>query len=62
MLRRLLSVFLIFLLFGGMLQARDTRPRIAIVDFDVNDSGLWVGFRPHKREISAALVELFTTA
>lgn len=62
MLRRLLSVFLIFLLFGGMLQARDTRPRIAIVNFDVDDAGLWYGFKPHKREISAALVELFTTA
>ncbi len=62
MLRRLLSVFLIFLLFGGMLQARDTRPRIAIVNFDVDDAGLWYGFKPHKREISEALVELFTTA
>ncbi len=62
MLRRLLSVFLIFLLFGGVLQAKDTRPRIAIVNFDVDEAGLWTGFKPHKREISAALVELFTTA
>ncbi len=62
MIKRLMSVFLIFLLLGNVVYAKDTRPRIAIVDFDVDEAGLWVGFRPHKREISAALVELFTTA
>ena len=62
MARRVLGAFLILLLFGTMVYARDNRPRIAIVDFDVDDAGLWVGFRPHKREISQALVELFTTA
>ncbi len=62
MLRRLIIVFMALMLLPGMLHARDTRPRIAIVDFDVDDAGLWIGFKPHKREISAALVELFTTA
>ncbi len=62
MIKRLMSVFLIFLLLGNVVYAKDTRPRIAIVDFDVDEAGLWVGFKPHKREISAALVELFTTA
>lgn len=62
MARRLLGAFMVLLLFGTMVYARDNRPRIAIVDFDVDDAGLWVGFRPHKREISQALVELFTTA
>lgn len=45
-----------------MVYARDTRPRVAIVDFDIDDAGLWSGFKPHKREISSALVSLFTTA
>jgi len=40
----------------------DDRPRIAIIEFPVNDANLWSGFKPHKREISAALVDLFTTA
>ncbi len=60
--RRIVVTFLILLLFGSLIQARDTRPRIAIVNFDVDESGLWIGFRPHKREISDALVALFTTA
>jgi len=40
----------------------DNRPRVAIIEFPVNDANLWSGFKPHKREISAALVDLFTTA
>ncbi len=58
--------FVLFVLFvtGSMsfVQAGDNRPRVAIIDFPVDGSGLWSGFRPHKREISAALVDLFTTA
>ncbi len=62
MIKRLTGVFLVILLLIPTVSARDTRPRIAIVNFDVDDAGLWVGFKPHKREISSALVELFTTA
>ena len=59
-------VFALFvLLVAGSLsfvKAGDDRPRVAIIDFPVDATGLWTGFRPHKREISAALVDLFTTA
>lgn len=40
----------------------DNKPRVAIIEFPVNDANLWSGFKPHKREISSALVDLFTTA
>jgi len=61
--KRLVLVAMAVLLTTGLwVKAADDRPRIAIIDFPVDAQGLWTGFRPYKREISAALVDLFTTA
>jgi len=60
--RKLATVFLFVLMLSGVAVQADERPRIAIIEFPVDDAGLWSGFKPHKREISAALIDLFTTA
>ncbi|NOZ12558.1 MAG: hypothetical protein GXO69_02795 [Acidobacteria bacterium] len=62
--KKIAFVLFVLLVAGSMsfVKAGDNRPRIAIIDFPVDGAGLWSGFRPHKREISAALVDLFTTA
>ncbi len=62
--KKIAFVLFVLLIAGSMsfVKAQDKRPRVAIIDFPVDGAGLWSGFRPHKREISAALVDLFTTA
>lgn len=55
-------ITLLLIVFCSLSLFADDRPRIAIIEFPVNDASLWSGFKPHKREISAALVDLFTTA
>lgn len=56
------ALFFVIALSGLTVQAADERPRVAIIEFPVDGAGLWSGFRPYKREISSALVDLFTTA
>ncbi|PJB83512.1 MAG: hypothetical protein CO090_01025, partial [Acidobacteria bacterium CG_4_9_14_3_um_filter_49_7] len=62
--KKIAFVLFVLLVAGSVsfVKAEDERPRVAIIDFPVDEAGLWSGFRPHKREISAALVDLFTTA
>ncbi len=56
------ALFFVIALSGLTVQAADERPRVAIIEFPVDGAGLWSGFQPYKREISSALVDLFTTA
>jgi len=60
--KKFASVVLFILVLSGIVVKADERPRVAIIEFPVDDTGLWSGFKPHKREISASLVDLFTTA
>jgi curli biogenesis system outer membrane secretion channel CsgG len=55
----LISLLLVIVAFPLL---ADERPRIAVLDFKCNESGMGSKFRVHRDEISAAVFDLFVTA